>query len=647
MPRHLLLTLISDGYDEDLKELAELLGNAAVGEFTAQQEHIAGELGSLRARLKSASANGRDLLEVEEGELMKQCQKVRGNFDVFRNVLRVEMPTEFGAKENNMATHLYHKGFSLRQLLAFVDRHCHREGLIGFRSTTAEVVKQIIIPQTAERMCCYADVLPGGPQIPETLMSHWWGNIFLDLVKSICQHAAQKTELFAEMYTEEELKKTYWLCIFGVNQHRSICGTKFNPCACRAPKRLTGFGCQMDKFSLMMKNIPRHALALDPQLKTLTRVWVLSEINEAMGVEKDESKKTVYCGTVSAELRDNPVVHSVADAEASYPEDKMLILKQIQDSGRTTADFDARISESVLFELAVIRAFHLCKGAAAEALHKELQDRPELISTLESHGNGQTLLHAAVHHGNLEVVQLLLDLKADVQSKTDRQLWTALHFAAICHQSAQAQIISLLLASQAEPGTRNCYSRTALEEAILQGHNLASDLLQEVTAEEPSPKFAEWIKNALEDFEDDSRGFLPHPHDSDLFAHSVLRMDRTDFCVVPPYCGEVQLVTAWVKPIEWGTAAGEIITHPEAQHVVLAARRAATYLRHRWPLWAFETLVIRYTTPEPPQHYRINLKENAMMQISDSDISAYQLNMSQDWDHGILSVAGGLRSLYP
>jgi len=49
--------------------------------------------------------------------------------------------------------------------------------------TTSEVVRDIIIPETAARGCCYADIFPGGPKPPETLMSHWWGNSFINTVK--------------------------------------------------------------------------------------------------------------------------------------------------------------------------------------------------------------------------------------------------------------------------------------------------------------------------------------------------------------------------------------------------------------------------------------------------------------------------------
>jgi len=53
--------------------------------------------------------------------------------------------------------------------------------------TTAEVVKEVIIPdtkgETEEGKGCYADKFPGGAKVPTTLMSHSWGNSFISLVK--------------------------------------------------------------------------------------------------------------------------------------------------------------------------------------------------------------------------------------------------------------------------------------------------------------------------------------------------------------------------------------------------------------------------------------------------------------------------------
>jgi hypothetical protein len=85
--------------------------------------------------------------------------------------------------KEDVAARIFNKGFSLGQLLDFVNDKCFESQTILETTTTADVVNNVIIPETRDRGCCYADIFPGGPKQPETLMSHWWGNTFLSLVK--------------------------------------------------------------------------------------------------------------------------------------------------------------------------------------------------------------------------------------------------------------------------------------------------------------------------------------------------------------------------------------------------------------------------------------------------------------------------------
>jgi len=97
----------------------------------------------------------------------------------------------------------------------------------------------------------------------------------------------------------------------------------------------------MDKFSLIMESISQHGLALDSQLVTLKRVWVLSELDYAMSHGLD-------CGEVSAQVLKTPVVLSVEDAEASYPEDKVRIVNAIQERKNGIAAFDRNMQYRTL-----------------------------------------------------------------------------------------------------------------------------------------------------------------------------------------------------------------------------------------------------------------------------------------------------------
>ena len=93
-------------------------------------------------------------------------------------------------------------------------------------------------------------------------------------------------EWLSNLSTEEEyqeaLKKT-WLCIFAINGHRSICGTKWNPCAWGCPKYLSSDPkYEIDKFDDVVAEVEGLVVSLDEELQALTRIWVVAEIAEGI-----------------------------------------------------------------------------------------------------------------------------------------------------------------------------------------------------------------------------------------------------------------------------------------------------------------------------------------------------------------------------
>ena len=108
------------------------------------------------------------------------------------------------------------------------------------------------------------------------------------------------------------LEETYWLCIFAVNEHASICGdcwscrgkdkwcpeqfaenpcsgcgkVKFNPCGCLSRKLWQDDDdYEIDKFDEVVKLMEGGlVVSLDPQLAALKRVWVVAEIAEVQRV---------------------------------------------------------------------------------------------------------------------------------------------------------------------------------------------------------------------------------------------------------------------------------------------------------------------------------------------------------------------------
>ncbi|CAE7446640.1 unnamed protein product [Symbiodinium microadriaticum] len=267
-----------------------------------------------------------------------------------------------------VAERLRRRGFSVRQLICFVKEHRIFEGRRLSEMSTADVVREIVIPKTRERCCAMVDLFEGGPKEPSCLMSHWWGNSFMSLVEAILAHASGQVLPSERMCTPEQLDKTYWLCIFGVNQHVSICGADANPCDCGAEKFLNDHPlCEMDKFGLMMQRIPEHAVAVDDRLATFSRLWVLKELHTALSLGLDSE----FCGRVASDFS-VASLQGVRFARASREEDRVMILGEIEASIGYEA-FDCSIRDKVQRERA--------KFAMADAV---MRRRPEAVQALLS-----------------------------------------------------------------------------------------------------------------------------------------------------------------------------------------------------------------------------------------------------------------------
>lgn len=263
-----------------------------------------------------------------------------------------------------LAADIASRGVAFGQLLQFVwDNNLNDPAHKDW--TTAKVVREIIIPATHRQRCCFADVMPGvagkiapGRKSPRILISHWWGNRFLDLVRAIASIVGCKETLELRAFTTEQLRDSLWLCIFGVNQHVSICGTEWNPCPCRGEQFKDGSRCEMNKFAEVMRHIPEHALAMDASLVTFKRIWVLSELAEALQSGKD----TRFAGRPTSELlhaavfEQRQVVSPVQHAEATYTSDQEMILDEIARNLSFDA-FDKLVWGKVHRELVAMRGF--------------------------------------------------------------------------------------------------------------------------------------------------------------------------------------------------------------------------------------------------------------------------------------------------
>mmetsp|Transcript_56062 Transcript_56062/g.156188 ORF Transcript_56062/g.156188 Transcript_56062/m.156188 type:complete len:571 (-) Transcript_56062:427-2139(-) len=347
------------------------------------------------------------------------------------------MKRPLGATEDRVADELAGRGFSVQQLLTFFTSKP-----IDMNMTTNAVVKNIVIPETAGGQTDYMNS-PfmrgiGGPQRAAKIVSHAWKSRFAVLVLNILLDATGLTLQDLEEaidttvwnpfshkhFFEVALKKldasvlslTYWLCIFAINQHFSICGTcwicnpqtseelrkpvcgcgkpKFNPCSCGALKWKRGDELfELDKFEQVVKRMRGQVVSVDSDLATLTRIWVVAEINEARKSLPVVVFRAAYDLGSQAQaklLQGEPVIPPVAQCEASDPEDKRMIL----DSIPSQADFDdfvwsyVEVCFGMFGRLSSIGTGAKTAFARIVALHIDCAWNKQLCSTSEmSFGN--------------------------------------------------------------------------------------------------------------------------------------------------------------------------------------------------------------------------------------------------------------------
>jgi hypothetical protein len=239
--------------------------------------------------------------------------------------------------------------------------------------TTHDVVRQAIIPLTkASRSDCALILMQGSRQLPKCMITHNWSNRFRDLVACVVAHVLQECsyQLVANLLDEDisvlerllvqsgQSQYTCWICCFAVNQHAAICasppksavdpvtGLQHPACDCGLPKVFNSDGmlahdgrsidCEMNKFDDVMTYLAQsdkalsQCVAIDTDFNVFSRAWCIAEAVEGcrLGIKQSlvvPSRRLLDLNTPKLlRLR-------VQEMEASWPEDKELILAKILD----------------------------------------------------------------------------------------------------------------------------------------------------------------------------------------------------------------------------------------------------------------------------------------------------------------------------
>jgi len=259
-----------------------------------------------------------------------------------------------------------------------------------YRSTTNDVVWQAIIPlsRTAEGGSAYAAIMapPGEDAYAECMVTHTWSNLFLHLVAAVVADAlgegefegiataliADPTVVRSWLRDSGALSRRYWICCFCVNQHATICkgpsagfqaagseqqrqrwnaacldtvtGKPFGACPCMQPiiSHQNPDESEVNKFDDMMAFLRvkaprlRQVVAVDRSFDLFTRAWCVAELVEAYLTGIQQSVYIFSNDALDIHTED-PAVYiklvnlTVANCEASQPEDKAAILARIPD----------------------------------------------------------------------------------------------------------------------------------------------------------------------------------------------------------------------------------------------------------------------------------------------------------------------------
>jgi len=284
---------------------------------------------------------------------------------------------------------LAYRGVRLSSLLKFYSElHLHMPHFKPGVHRTLDVVRQVIIPLSREAGTSMATILmEGRPTLPDRMVTHGWSNLFRNLMASIVADALDEDEYESLAYLMDTDfqqvqdwisqrgvdERTYWVCIFSVSQHASICnanpsqesdpvlGTVYEVCTCKTPKHwnlteplLNGksVGCEMNKFEDMMGYISvvsrdfAQVIAVDTEFQLFNRAWCVAEIAKAHRIGLHQHLKLL--SFESLKLHAESLRHlKIESMRATRKEDVDDILAGIPDK----SEFNSKVQQLIFDKL--------------------------------------------------------------------------------------------------------------------------------------------------------------------------------------------------------------------------------------------------------------------------------------------------------
>jgi len=357
-----------------------------------------------------------------------------------------------------------------------------------------------VLRLTEKEVCSFAELVMDAPQDPVWFVSHWWGTPWRDSLAMLSFHS-QVHELSEA--------SPYWICTFANNQHNleelntsdlldtpfvraimssSCMGTVMLMNENAEPFRRTW--CTLENF-ISTQHVKkksrahlfevaavvqegRQKITVGEEQVRVPRCPALLQQGDADGGFID---KAGYEGAwFPNEVACSGVKVDIATADASNEDDKRNILRLIigETDGRKMPQPPAFHEKYDEVNVAIHRVF------APMALHDAAQDGnvPEVERLLSAglvdlagkptrNSAGETPLFAACANGRADMVQLLLEQRADANlTKSTDGMSPACAAAAGRHE----EVLDLLLEGKADPNLASADGGTPLFMAIQAGH---------------------------------------------------------------------------------------------------------------------------------------------------------------------------------
>lgn len=214
-----------------------------------------------------------------------------------KTILRVLgwMIPYFAQGADKTVSRLANRGISLKQMLRTYEMAIEAS-TITEGCTTAEFAEKVVMPATKDAKTSYVEHLEKVRKKPsrpcQTHVVHSWRMKLQDLLLACARYAIDDTwvesdrepsakELLSidwhETHAPENLRKTFFVCMFAVNQHKV-----------KSPTMPLGHSCcEIDKFDLVARHINKRTatpmvIAVDAEWMVFSRACCLDEVHAAV-----------------------------------------------------------------------------------------------------------------------------------------------------------------------------------------------------------------------------------------------------------------------------------------------------------------------------------------------------------------------------